>query len=317
MLSRRNFAVRSAAALSVSLADLDPFAVAEEPGLSKKRLIDSGLNALARAADRNYFADGHRGASMIAAHLMCVDNQLDEATTNRIVELFDRNWASGTLCEPFAAADPVDDAAERIGRSFAEGSGVLRQVGHDAIFAMHAIKGFRMLPESATPERVEGVCHLIKAFQPWRDVAPDDGIDPPPFENAQAISRYILQEASDAMDRFVGYGQGFTGHLLTFGQSLVELAAMGDVEWAESGRVAFRKYLTVVRQGPQSGDRKIKPHGPSSLRPDELAYWQKRGDKTLGLGHVFKYPYAYYDLIDRANAPELAAQLNAKAWRLF
>ncbi|TWT95035.1 hypothetical protein [Neorhodopirellula pilleata] len=317
MISRRDFAIQSAAALSLSLAGLDRFAIAEEPGLSQKRLIDLGLNALARAPERNYFADGHRGASMISAHLMCVDNGLDDPTANRIIELFDLNWASGTLCEPFAAADPVEDAAEQIGRAFADGSGVLRQVGHDAIFAMHAIKGFRMLPESATPERVEGVCNLIKAFQPWRDVAPDDDIDPPPFDSTQEISRYILKEASDAMDRFVDYGQGFTGHLLTFGQSLVELAAMGDVEWAESGRVAFRKYLTVVRQGPQSGDRKIKPHAPSPLRPDDLAYWQKRGDKTLGLGHVFKYPYAYYDLIDRADDPQLTADLNAKAWRLF
>lgn len=60
--------------------------IAKERGLAEKRLIELGLNALARAAQRSYFADGHRGASMISAHLMCADNDLGEATTNRVVE---------------------------------------------------------------------------------------------------------------------------------------------------------------------------------------------------------------------------------------
>jgi hypothetical protein len=136
----------------------------------------------------------------------------------------------------------------------------LREVGHDAIFAMHAIKAFRMLPETATKERVEGVCQLIRAFKPWRDIKPDDSIKPPAFSDAKAASRFVLKEASEAIDRFKGFGQGFAGHMLTFGQSLIEMAANGEVEWAESCRMAFCKYVTVTRMGPQSGDRKIKDH---------------------------------------------------------
>jgi hypothetical protein len=182
---------------------------------------------------------------------------------------------------------------------------------------MHAIKAFRMLPETATPERVQGVCRLIRAFTPWRDVKPDPSIQPPAFADGASAARFILKEASDAIDRFVGFGQGFAGHMLTFGQSLVELAAMGDVEWAESCRTAFCKYVTVTRMGPQPGDRKIKEHPFSKLRPDDAEYWQKRGDKTLGIGHVFKYPYAYYDLLARAKDPALKEEFEAKAWRVF
>ena len=40
--------------------------------------------------------------------------------------------------------------------------------------------------------------------------------------------------------------------MLTFGQALVELAAMGHVEWAETCRTAFRKYVTVTRLGPEA-----------------------------------------------------------------
>ena len=146
---------------------------------------------------------------------------------------------------------------------------------------------------------------------------PAESIEPPPFTDEAAASRFILKEASDAIDRFVGFGQGFAGHMLTFGQSLVELAAMGDVEWAESCRTAFRKYVTVTRMGPQPGDRKIKDHRLSKLRPDNTEYWQRRGDKTLGIGHVFKYPYAYYDLLARAKDPELEKEFDTKAWQLF
>jgi hypothetical protein len=92
---------------------------------------------------------------------------------------------------------------------------------------------------------------------------------------------------------------------------------MGDVEWAESCRVAFRKYVTVTRLGPDKDSRKIKDHRATELSPDDFEYWNKRGDKTLGIGHVFKYPYAYYDLLARADDPGLEAGLDSKAWQLF
>ena len=286
-----------------------------EPG--NQRLVSLGLNALARAPGQNYFADGHRGAAMISAHLMCIDNHFEAAAVNRINELFDRNWAQSPLCQPFPQDDPIADAAERIGKALADGGSVLRQVGHNAIFAMHAIKGFSLLPEAATEERVAGVCRLIQSFKPWRDAPPDDAVQPPPFEEEVAASRFVLAEAIASIDRFKGFGQGFAGHLLTFGQSLIELAALGHVEWAESCRQAFRKYVTVTRLGPQATDRAIKPHPLTKLRPNNLEYWQRRGDKTLGLGHVFKYPYAAYDLLARANDPALEKAFDSCAWRLF
>ncbi|QDT63064.1 hypothetical protein [Calycomorphotria hydatis] len=316
-MNRREFTVGSAALLGGVWLSHPSGAGADDAGLTDKHLVELGINALARSPERNYFNDGHRGAAMISAHMMCVDNHFDDAATSRINELFNRNWASTKLCAPFPAGDRVEDATEQVGKALAEGSGVLRQVGHDAIFAMHAIKAFRLLPETATKERVDGVCRLIKAFTPWRDVPPDESIDPPPFSDEKAAARFVLREASDAIDRFAGFGQGFAGHMLTFGQSIIEMAAMGDVEWAESCRTAFCKYVTVTREGPKPDDRKRGVHRMTSLRPDQAKYWQQRGEKTLGIGHVFKYPYAYYDLVARAQDPELEAEFDAKAWRLF
>ena len=74
---------------------------------------------------------------------------------------------------------------------------------------------------------------------------------------------------------------------------------------------------TVTRKGPEPDARKIKDHKFTKLRPDDVEYWKKRGDKTIGIGHVFKYPYAYYDLLRRANDADLAKQFDEKAWKLF
>ena len=200
----------------------------EDHAMSDTRLMLLGLDGLARAHEMDYFTDGHRGAAMVAAHLLCVDNKLDEHTTSRIMELVDLNWAFTPLCEPFPNADPDPVQIAKIGTTLAEGGETLRQVGHNAIFAMLAIKAFRMVPSATTSHRINGVCTLIRSFTPWRDIEPDPYIDPPPFVDTMAASKFILHEALNAVDRFIGFGQGFAGHMLTFGQALVELAAMAS-----------------------------------------------------------------------------------------
>ncbi len=319
-LNRRDFTKQTSVAVGGMLTGAllgSRRSIGQEREMPDQRLLLLGLNALARAHQFDYFADGHRGAGMVSAHFLCVDNDLDKQATSRIVESVDINWASSALCKPFPEANPEPERIKAIGVALAEGGEVLRQVGHNAIFAMLAIKAFRLMPSAATPQRIDGVCKMIRSFTPWRDVQPDADVDPPPFADAAAASRFILREASAAIDRFVGFGQGYAGHMLTFGQSLVELAAMGDVQWAESCRTAFRKYVTVTRRGPEPKSKRYADHKPTELRPTDAAYWKRRGDKTVGIGHVFKYPYAYYDLLRRARDPDMRRTLDAKAYHLF
>ena len=126
-----------------------------------ERLLLLGLNAMARSHELDYFADGHRGAGIVAAHLLCVDNALDNRASSRIAELVELNWASSPLCAPFPDATPEPERIDDIGVALVEGEDALRQVGHNAIFAMLAIKALRMMPGAATPQRIDGVCAMI------------------------------------------------------------------------------------------------------------------------------------------------------------
>ena len=90
-LDRRAFAVGGAAFVGGLMLNGSDRTHGEERSLTEKRLVVLGINALARAPEMNYFADGHRGAAMISSHMMCVNNKFDDAASARIVELFDRN----------------------------------------------------------------------------------------------------------------------------------------------------------------------------------------------------------------------------------
>lgn len=79
--------------------------------------------------------------------------------------------------------------------------------------------------------------------------------------------------------------------MLTFGSDVVDLAVMGDTEWAEVAAWHFEKWGTVTRMRPVLGDPKIADHQPSKLPPRKARYWNQGGNKTLGIGHVFKYSY--------------------------
>lgn len=92
---------------------------------------------------------------------------------------------------------------------------------------------------------------------------------------------------------------------------------MGHVKWAESCRSAFCKYVTLTRRGPAADSKRFPDHKPSDLRPTDSAYWEMRGDHSIDIGRVFKYPYSYDNLLRLAGDRQLKGELEAKAYRLF
>lgn len=72
--------------------------------------------------------------------------------------------------------------------------------------------------------------------------------------------------------------------------------------------MAFRNYVTVTRQGPEPDGKKYREHKPTPLRPNQPAYWRKRGEQTLGIGHGFSCPYCYHDLLRRTRNDRLKTE---------
>lgn len=276
-----------------------------------------GLDALSRAHATNYFVDGHKGASIVSAVFLCRENEVEPGVPEVLAEMLDRLWARSDLCAPFPAEAPDQDLIERVIAALRGNIGVLRQAGHNVIFASQALRAFRELPHAVTPSRVDGVCKLIEAFTESTDVDVAGASDVPDFRTSSAAADFVLDEARRTMRAFVGRGQGWSGHMLTFGQAMIDLRELGHDRVVADGLHAFRQYVARARMGPLDTDKQYREHERIEQCPIELAYWQGRKDGSAGIGHCFKYPYGFYGLFSRAADAVVKERCREESFRVF
>ena len=276
-----------------------------------------GLDALSRAHAMDYFADGHRGAAIISAYYLCREHPVEDGVAESIAAMIDRHWAGTELCSPVPPEEPDTALVGRIVAALDGNIGRLRQVGHNVIFPSLALKAFRDVPEAITPSRVDGVCRLIEAFKTAEDIALDDGDEPVHLGTPETMAETVLAETLRTMAAFDGRGQGWSGHMLTYGRALMDLAALGYGELAEKGKHAFRLYVKRTRMGPLATDKPRPEHAPMNDCPMDRTYWERRSRQQLGLGHCFKYPYGFYGLMAMARDAGLERRCVAESYRIF
>lgn len=276
-----------------------------------------GLNALSRAHERNYFADGHLGAAVIAAYYLCKENGLEDKTQDAIGDCIDAELHRNDLFAqmPNESSDP--SLLEQVLQALAPNIIDLRDIGHNAIFSCAALKAFRQVPEAITPSRVKGICSLIAAFDSTQNVDVKASDEIPVFEKEDLMVEFVFREFLASLNQYVGFGQGWAGHLLTFGHALVELSRLGHADLAKSGQTAYRMYIKTMRQGPKALDPHITEHVPKPWTPLDSEYWQNRKPGISGIGHVFKYPYSFYALLKHVSDPELTQQCIDESYRIF
>ncbi|MBM3498684.1 MAG: hypothetical protein FJX74_08415 [Armatimonadetes bacterium] len=279
--------------------------------------LASGLNAVSRAHEGDYFADGHRGAAMISAWFLCREANLETGAARVIAELIAAQWTESALFAPFPQEPAAPEQLGRIEATMAANLGPLRQAGHNVIFPSLALRAFAEQPELSTPARVEGICKLIERFDRADDLALTEGDERPPFGFAETMAEFILTETLATMRAFSGRGQGWSGHMLTHGRAVLDLLRLGRTDLAQQAWAAFALYVKRTRLGPLDTDRSIPEHAPSDRRPLEASYWEGRRDIDLGLGHSLKYPYGFYGLMALARDPDLKQQCLREAYRLF
>ena len=74
-----------------------------------------GLNALGRATDLDYFADGHRSGAIISGCCLCREEPVDEGVGDAIAQGIDSLWVGTPLCADFPNEqdDPVTHPTRR------------------------------------------------------------------------------------------------------------------------------------------------------------------------------------------------------------
>ncbi|MHC4442053.1 MAG: hypothetical protein ACYTF1_07365 [Planctomycetota bacterium] len=274
-----------------------------------------GLNALSRAHKMNYFDDGHRGAAIISAFYLCRENEIEEGASEAITRKIDERWTHTELCAPFPDEDSDFDLINKIISTMKKNIGGLRQAGHNVIFPSLALKAFHDLPEAVIPSRVDGICRLIKCFHA-QDVPMHESDDIPPMDDPAAAAEFILKEFPRCTESFSGRGQGWSGHLLTYGRALMDLGQLGYRDLLKKAEEGFRIYIRRIRLGPLQSDKSWKENRPTGLFPLQAAYWDERqGDWNLG--HILKYPYGFYGLMNLAKNTDLKRRCLAEAYRIF
>lgn len=276
-----------------------------------------GLDGLSHAHGKDYFRDGHLAASVIAAYYLCHENGLGEATQDLVKSRIDDELRDDVIFLP-APGEPPDSALlGQLLDTLSAGISDLREVGHNIIFGAAALKAFRDCPDAITPSRVEGICRLIDDFTTTQNVTIEDDDGVPAITDEGALIEFICSEYLRTVSLYAGYGQGWTGHLLTIGHAVIELSRLGYPDLAAPAHDAYRMYIKTIRRGPMETDRHIPEHPPSSLTPLEQDYWKNRNPVRAGLGHAFKYPYSFYNLLSGLHNPELEKRCVAEGYRIF
>ncbi|MDH3900313.1 MAG: hypothetical protein OEU51_04625 [Gammaproteobacteria bacterium] len=276
-----------------------------------------GLDGLSRAHGRNYFGDGHLGASVIAAYYLCHENGLEERTQNTIKSRIDHELRNDAPFLPVPDETPDAALLEQLVTTLSAGIGDLREVGHNIIFGAAALKAFRECPNAITPFRVEGICRLIDDFATTQNVSVEDDDGVPGIDDESALIEFIFGEFLRSVSLYAGYGQGWAGHLLTMGHAVIELSRLGYPDLAAPAHNAYRMYIKSIRRGPKETDRHIPDHPASALTPLDHDYWKQRKSVLSGLGHAFKYAYSFYNLISRLDNPDLKKRCLAESHRIF
>ena len=276
-----------------------------------------GLDALCRAHTMDYFADGHRGAAIVSAYYLCRENEVEDGVAEILAAMIDQHWAHTDLCAPLPD-EPANAALVGRVRDTLDGNiGEYRGVGHNVIFPSLALKVFAHHPETITPARVDGICKLIEAFGAPEGIELDESDKFPDCDTRASMAEFILAETLATMQRFIDHGQGWSGHMLTFGRALLDLDELGHTDLALKGRHAFKQYVKRARMGPKDRDIVRPEHEPCAQRPLERAYWEQRRTGDVGIGHCFKYPYGFYGLIALAQDADLKQRCLAEAYRVF
>ncbi len=276
-----------------------------------RREIVKGLDGMSRVAETgNTFGLGHNAAAVISSAFFCREQKLD-ADTQKEIQAF---LNGGLLKSPiYAAARPKETADPKLVEGLVEdlnaGIATLRGKGHNIIFAVTCLKALREVPEAATPERIDGLRKMVRSFGKTKGVVEEDPEPLVGLDDDQKFIHFIFEEFLKAT------GDGFDGHVVTIGHSLVELYRMGHKDLARKGVPAYWDWV----RGARANEGEVAPAPPEAPTPLTREYWAAQAKRHVGgiVGsHMVKYPYSFYALAKDVKDEDLKKRILAKVYRL-
>jgi hypothetical protein len=190
-------------------------------------------------------------------------------------------------------------------------------IGHDVIYAALVTRTLEARPELASGAVVDGVLSVLRQCrtQPMdvvggvfdvRDAGADEVSSEEVATNG-SLAAVTLRTMLEFDHVYLGLHQGDIGHLADHAHALIALERLGHADTAQRGRRGFREHLAALRRVRHSIADLPEIIDGFVADPREPAYWDRASSSNdWAVGHVFKYPYAMFDLLEVCGTPELA-----------
>ncbi|MDQ6418929.1 hypothetical protein RB620_05690 [Paenibacillus sp. LHD-117] len=305
----------------------------------EKRILRDGLSIIAGCKSRTGdIWEAHFGAAAIASYFFARDNRLDEATARRVrseaaamVARYGGN-SGGEGAEPRVgdACLPSREAERMVMEALDRSIDGLHWVGHNVIYAAMSLLAIRELGGWGTRADIEGIAELIRAFErtipgrSWightasdgKKMNVDEDVSLPVIEDASQLSAFVLSELASVRTIYKAEAHhDLLGHMLTFSHALNVLHDLGYRDEFRRGIGPILKLAKALRASRNLGEKEaIALYSPvdrlplakaerSERLPTEPEYWvEDFGRHDWDFGHVFKFPFSFYDHLNRLPA---------------
>jgi hypothetical protein len=261
----------------------------------------------------------HFGAALLAGWWFADDQHasadLDRAIARTADQIVDKHrWLFENV--PSARPDAALEAelVDQVGGTHLDG---VWAIGHDVIYTALAVRTFQARPELCTAPIVDGlhrlvaVCHQDPLLQIANvfDVADVTGADLAALhlDEPSDVARVALETMVGFTHVYVGLHQGHIGHVIDHAHALITLDRLGHHSESRRGRRGFLAHVAALRKvwHEEANLTEITVGVKDDAR--QPAYWEHDyATNDWAVGHVFKYPYALYDLLGLVDDPSLA-----------
>ena len=201
-------------------------------------------------------------------------------------------------------------------------------IGPDVIYAALALRTFAERRDLASAWVVDGLRDVLRRCraQPLEiigGVFDVRGVDAAEVDEAEvqtwpAVAGTALRTILEVDHIYLGLHQGDVGYLADHAQALWTLHRLGYEDVADAGLRGYREHVAALRRVGRSTTDVKEVHVGLQADPRKVPYWDAvGGSNDWAVGHAFKYPYAFFDLLTLRSDPTLEAPLLRRLGQLI